>query len=110
MSPEVEPGDYYDEDRAQWDRDGMQSDLKLAKSAIKQEHKLLYGDRPTGTTPQQEKAAAMEAAAAAAFKAAAGGSSEGGLKGGVTGGVAGGVAGATAAAAPQSFARAEAAG
>ena len=36
MSPEVEPGDYYDEDRAQWDREGMQSDLKLAKSAIKQ--------------------------------------------------------------------------
>ena len=36
VSPEVKPGDYYDEDRAQWDREGMQSDLKLAKSAIKQ--------------------------------------------------------------------------
>ena len=32
----MQRGDYYDEGLARWDREGLQSDLKLARSAIKQ--------------------------------------------------------------------------
>ena len=80
VSPEVQPGDYYDEGRARWDQEGMQSDLKLARLALKLDHKLFQGER-------RVKAAAIEAAAAAAFQEAAGGSSDGGLEAGVTGGL-----------------------
>ena len=47
----MQRGDYYDEGLARWDREGLQSDLKLARSAIKQAAKERF---------EAEKAGAIE--------------------------------------------------
>jgi len=60
VSPEVQRGDYYDEDLARWDFEGLTSDLTLARSALKRASRERF---------EVEKAEAIEAAAAAAFQA-----------------------------------------
>ena len=115
-SPEVQRGDYYDEHLASWDREGLQSDLKLARSPSEQaakKHRAAGGQatehvKEAGTFILDVRVLGTERAlckhehehetsvASTTRSEAAGGSMEGGVEGGVEG--------ASDATVPQSFA------